>query len=200
MKYLLLFILVIISYHSSAQTISGSIIDERNKPLEYVTVNIRKDTVLIGTSVSDSSGKYHFNNLHLNQRYELSYTFIGFKKKDTSILLTNNIDLLTKLYFDAKVLKEVAIKGTKKVIERKIDRLVFNVENNVNTIGSDALDILDKTPMVRVNNNSISLIGKETVGIMVNDKIIHLSGDALSAYLKTINAESITKIEVITNR
>ncbi|MDR2206200.1 MAG: hypothetical protein LBE36_08620, partial [Flavobacteriaceae bacterium] len=42
-------------------------------------------------------------------------------------------------------IKEVEITANKKLIERKVDRLVFNVENSVSAAGGDAIDALKVT-------------------------------------------------------
>lgn len=97
-----------------------------------------------------------------------------------------------------KQIQEVEIVAKKKLIERKVDRLVFNVENSISATGGDALDALKITPGIRVQNNQVSMIGKSGMGVMVDDKLIQLSGDDLVNYLKTIPSDNIKNIEVIT--
>lgn len=98
-----------------------------------------------------------------------------------------------------KELQEVTITGKKKLIERKVDRTVFNVENSVAAQGGDAMDALKVTPGVKINGNDIKLTGKNSVKVMVNDKIVQLGGEELQNYLKSIPTANIQKIEVITN-
>jgi hypothetical protein len=97
-----------------------------------------------------------------------------------------------------KQIQEVEIQAKKKLVERKIDRLVFNVENSISAIGGDALDALKITPGLRVHNDKISMIGKSGMSVMVDDKLIQLSGEDLINYLKTISSDNIKSIEVIT--
>ena len=97
-----------------------------------------------------------------------------------------------------KQIQEVEIKAKKKLIERKVDRLVFNVENSISATGGDALDALKVTPGIRVQNDKISMIGKSGMAVMVDDKVIQLSGDDLINYLKTISSDNIKSVEVIT--
>lgn len=52
-------------------------------------------------------------------------------------------------------LKEVTIIYKKKVIERKIDRVVFNVENSSIALSGNAFDALKATPNIRVENDAI---------------------------------------------
>ena len=95
-------------------------------------------------------------------------------------------------------LKGVTIIAKKKLFERKIDRLVFNVENNISATGLDAYELLKFTPNLRVNNDVITIPGKNKLAIMINDRLVQLSNEELINYLKTISSNDIKKIEVIT--
>lgn len=88
----------------------------------------------------------------------------------------------------------------KKLIERKADRLIFNVEASVASQGMDATETLANVPMLKVDENmgSISITGKSTVSVMINGRMLNLSGNALLNYLKSIRSENISRIEVIT--
>jgi len=88
----------------------------------------------------------------------------------------------------------------KKLLERKADRLIFNVEASVASQGMDASETLANVPMLKVDENMglISITGKSTVSVMINGRMLNLSGSALLNYLKSIRSENISKIEVIT--
>ena len=95
-------------------------------------------------------------------------------------------------------LQEVVITSKKKLIERKVDRLIFNVENSISASGGDAIDALKITPRVKVKNDNISMIGKNNMSVMLDDKLILLTGDELINFLKSIPSDNIKSIEVIT--
>ncbi|MBS1571760.1 MAG: TonB-dependent receptor, partial [Bacteroidetes bacterium] len=98
-----------------------------------------------------------------------------------------------------KQIEEINIKAKKKLIERKVDRLIFNVENSISATGGDALDALKVTPGLKVQNDQISMIGKSGMSVMIDDRLLQLSGDELVNFLKTIKFDDIKSIEVITN-
>ncbi len=98
-----------------------------------------------------------------------------------------------------KEIEAVTITGKKKLIERKVDRLIFNVENSVAVQGGDAIDALKVTPGVRIQGDEIKLAGKSSVRVLVNDKIVQMNGEEVQNYLKSIPTANIQKIEVITN-
>ena len=90
-------------------------------------------------------------------------------------------------------LKGVTVTAKKKLFERKIDRLVFNVENNISATGLDAYELLKITPNLRVNNDVITIPGKNKLAIMINDRLVQLSNEELINYLKTISSNDIKK-------
>lgn len=99
-----------------------------------------------------------------------------------------------------QTLKDASVVVKKPVIEVKADKLVFNVENSINATGSNAFDLLRKSPGVAVDNNdNISLKGKSGVSIMIDGKLSQLNGDDLMAFLKSLNSSDIEAIEIIAN-
>ncbi|MFC6266929.1 outer membrane beta-barrel family protein [Frigoriflavimonas asaccharolytica] len=105
-------------------------------------------------------------------------------------------DTLTK----TKNIETVTIKGKKKTFERKVDRFVYNVQNSMISEGSSGIEVLASTPLLKIDEDKglLSIVGKSGVSVMVNDRMLHLSGSELMNYLKTIRSENILKIEVIT--
>ena len=77
--------------------------------------------------------------------------------------------------------------------------MVFNVENSIASQGMDGVEALRNTPLVKVDETSgISIVGKSNVSVMINDRIVQMSGSELLNYLKSVRSENIAKIEVIT--
>ncbi len=96
-------------------------------------------------------------------------------------------------------LKEVAVISKKPLIERKVDRVVFNVENSITAAGGDALEAVGKAPGVHVSNTGdISLAGKSTVSVMINDKMMQLDGAELTEMLRSMPSSDVARVEVIT--
>ncbi|HCA09106.1 outer membrane beta-barrel family protein [Chryseobacterium sp.] len=99
-----------------------------------------------------------------------------------------------------KHVEQINLLVKKKLLERKADRLIFNVEASIASQGMDATETLANVPMLKVDENmgSISITGKSSVNVMINGRMLNLSGNALLNYLKSIRSENISKIEVIT--
>jgi len=100
---------------------------------------------------------------------------------------------------DSIVLKEVAVQFKRKQIEYKNDRMIINVANSVSAIGGNAVNVIRAAPGLIVQNNSISMLGKGTARVMIDGRLIELTGQDLTNYLNAIPAGDIQKIEVISN-
>lgn len=96
-------------------------------------------------------------------------------------------------------LKETVVTSQKRLVEKKVDRIVFNADLAEGAKGGDALDLLKLAPRVKVDNDVVSIIGKSNLRVMVDDRMLEMSGDQLMNYLKTLRADDIEKIEIITN-
>lgn len=199
----LLFLSVLVSLQSLAQQyIRGTVTDNSRTVLPFTTVVVQSlpDSNIVFTALSDSSGSYR---LAVNQlpHYLVRAVAAGYEiqshEMDRAADSVVTIDFSLKPTSQTK-LKDVTINASKPLVERKIDRTVFNVENSASTIGADGLEALRKAPGVRVTNNVISIAGKSTVNVLLNDKLIQLSGEELASLLKSIPADNIARIEVIT--
>lgn len=98
---------------------------------------------------------------------------------------------------EEKQIEAVELIAQKKLIERKKDRLIFNVEQSVSATGGDVMDILRLTPSVKVENDNISLLGKGNVIVLIDDRPTQMSGSDLANYLRTLKSDEIKSIEVI---
>ena len=99
-----------------------------------------------------------------------------------------------------KQLGGVLVRGSRPLIEVQRDKLVLNVEGSIIAAGSTALDILSRAPGVRVDvNDAISLRGRSGVAIWIDGRPSQLSGQDLATVLRSMPANTIEKIEIITN-
>jgi hypothetical protein len=88
----------------------------------------------------------------------------------------------------------------KPLVEVKADKIVLNVEGNINAVGENALDLLRKSPGVTIDkDNTVSLGGKNGISVYVDGRPTYLSGNGLAEYLKTILSSSMESIEIISN-
>jgi iron complex outermembrane recepter protein len=204
-KLCILFVAIIGAVSLFAQgKISGRILDESGKPMEFVNVLLlkAKDSTLAKGAITDMDGKYDFENIKYDT-YLVSAQQVGFKKSiSTPLSITDNQLVFSdlKLKEDVKTLGAVTVTAQKPFIEHQIDKTVVNVENSIVVAGLTALEVLEKALGVIVDNEGrITLRGKDGVRIMVDGKPSQLSQDQLANMLRNTAANMIQKVEIIVN-
>ncbi|MFK7048534.1 hypothetical protein FLACOL_01945 [Flavobacterium columnare] len=198
LKINLLFVFVLMPFVIQAQfSVTGKVVGENNLPIPTVEVSLLTTTnTIVVSQLTDEQGNF---KLTANQgNYVLQVKQLATILIEKNINVTQNLNLGTLQPEDAKKLEEVTIVAKKKLIERKVDRLVFNVENSVRASSGDALEALKVTPSIRVQNDAISMVGKSAMRLMVDGKLMPITGEELINYLKTVRATDIKSIEVIT--
>lgn len=191
------------SFNAAAGHITGTVKDNKNKPVPYITVLLlqSKDSSLVKGDITNENGIYKFENV-ANGTYIISTSGIGFQKYYSGIITANGGDTEENISLLAsdKSLKEVKVTGKKPMIEVKADKTVFNVEQSINAAGSNALDLLRKSPGVRVDKDeNIEMRGKNNVLIYIDGKPTYLGAKDLAAMLKNMQSSDVESIELISN-
>ena len=97
----------------------------------------------------------------------------------------------------SKEIQEVTM--TKKVFQKKADRMVFDVANSPIAKGTTGFDLLKETPMVSSTDNAtLKILGKNASIIYINGRKSNMEPEAVIEMLKNMPSENISKIEVIT--
>ncbi len=168
-------------------------------PVSLADVIILKDDQIIEEISTDDKGSFTVDLAEGNYMFRIeeagvllhTQTILCGKNQDLGVIILPKTENIT--------LNETVVKSQKKLIEKKVDRLVFNADLAEGAKGGDALDLLKLAPRVKVDNDVVSIIGKSNLRVMVDDRLLEMSGDQLTNYLKTLRADDIEKIEVITN-
>lgn len=199
-RHLLSLLLIILFQNQvfSQIKISGQIKNEKNNPVEFIEIQLQnKDSIIFKSELTNAEGKFILETE--KGEYSLLVRQLGgiYHKQKISVNQDTYIGIIN-ITEKTQQLQEVVITSKKKLIDRKVDRLIFNVENSISASGGDAIDALKITPRVKVKNDNISMIGKNNMSVMVDDKLILLTGDELINFLKSIPSDNIKSIEVIT--
>lgn len=198
----ILALLILISTTVSAQVsnnakIKGKIVNTEGSPSQFTeTILTNRDSTIVKNTFTNESGNFEVEankGIYIFQ-IKQSNKIVYFR----NIELNTNVDLGVIAIHFSNELENVTIVSKKKVVERKVDRLIFNVENSISASGGDALDALSVTPGLRVQNDKLTVIGKSNLAVMIDDKIVNLTEEDLSNYLKSIPADAIKSIEVFT--
>ncbi len=190
-----------------AQTsVFSKVVDENSKGVDGATVSLlnAKDSSLVKVNISEKDGRITFENIK-DGNYMLNATEVGYKKMYSALFTVGKSGqqvTIADLHLEpaSKELAEVTVQEKKPFIERQLDRVVINVNNSIVSAGSSALDVLSRSPGVLVNqNDNISLKGKQGVIVMIDGKPTYLAATDLANLLRATPANSIDKIELITN-
>lgn len=105
-----------------------------------------------------------------------------------------------QLVEDNKALKELEVIGQGSQMRFDIDKKVFSIDQSIASAGGSASDVLQNIPSVDVDGEgNVSLRSNSSVEVWVNGKPSGLTVDNRAQVLQQMPAESIDKIEVMTN-
>lgn len=193
-----------------AQGVKGKVVltvlNEQHTPMEGATVELlrQKDSVLVKTAISDKIGVVEIDGI-TPSAYLVRTTAVGFnntyskafdiKKGETVTLPSIHLSVRTD-----KEIQEVTVSARKPFIQRLNDRLIVNVDNSVVNAVSSAIDVLERSPSVTINqNDNIILRGRQGVIIMIDGRVSPMTGADLANYLRGLLLSAIDRIEIITN-
>lgn len=182
--------------NSQELKLRGRVFNLRNEPIPFVTVTL-SDKITKIKCLSDEKGMFAINAQP--GVYNLSFSRLGKILYSKEITIKDNQDLGAIQLDDSFTLANATVSFKKPLIERKVDRLIFNVANSIISQGADAIDVLSVTPNINVRNDEISMPGKSNMLVTINNRQLMLSGRDLINYLKTLRSDDIKNIEIITN-
>ena len=191
----------------SSGKINGVVRSSGDKTLSAATVELlkAKDSSLVKVAITDNEGRFELENIK-EGNFLIVVSHVGYKKyfSDNYSVSPGAHNLTIKEIFleqaNAAELKEVKVTGRKPFIEKKIDRTVINVDASISNAGSNALEVLEKSPGVTVDKDgNISLKGKQGVLITMDGRPTYLNGEQLANYLRSLPATAIEQIELMPN-
>lgn len=203
----LIFCVVISSQSKPNTTISGKVFDKSTRePLEYATITIisKPSGKIITGTVANVKGVFSISNIPFDT-YQINIEFIGYDKTTLDNISINSEKrsayLGTILLSPSMTsLQSVTIVGDKPIVENRIDKIVYNVSNDITSQGGAAIDVLKKVPQVTVDiDGNVELQGNSNIRFLINGKPSSVFGNSLSDALASIPASQIKSVEAITN-
>ncbi len=183
--------------------IFGTIRDRSSSlPVDRATIELLRDSSgkSVTTKISDKSGYFKLENLDTG-RYILLISFAGYTPINRNIYLKDSADLGDiELLQTSKSLKEVVVTTRKTPMSATVDRKIYNVDQDILATTGSASDILRNVPSLEVDiEGEVSLRGSSDVTILINGRPSAMMGANRAEVLQQIPANSIERIEVITN-
>lgn len=200
-------------------SVSGLVIDSlTNKPLSFAALSFisLQDNQLITGGICNDEGRFIIEEVPVGG-YKLVVEYMGYVPKIVSQVkirpnkntndnyfqgpysaIKTEIDIgVFKMSKSIDQLDEIDLIEEKPFIIQGIDRKIFNIDQDITSSGSTALELMEKLPSVEVDiDGNISLRGSNQVRIYVDGKPSLLSSSDL---LETMPSSMIESIELITN-
>jgi hypothetical protein len=199
MKCFPLFIFLVFISTTAQNDLTGTVSNNKMELIAYSNVVLFKmpDSVFYKASYTDVEGQFKIPDCS-NGNYTLQISSVGYVPLSRKLTLNQTTDLGTIILNEnTEELDAILIRASKPTIDKRADRLVFNVENTVLSIGNTQ-NLLKKTPGVFEMEGTYMVQNSPAV-IYINNKRVYLTSDELSALLRGYSADNIKSVEVITN-
>lgn len=186
--------------------VTGVVIDSlTGAPIEFATLVLKaagsgKEAT---GGITDEKGHFKLQDVR-NGKYELHLSFIGYATRvvpGVELTLEKPDTDLGEIRLEPQnvTLSAVEVTEERALIENRIDKIVFNADQDVTSIGGDATDVLRKAPLLSVDfDGNVSLRGSENVQILINGRPSTLFAQNPGEALRSIPADQIKSVEVIT--
>ncbi len=202
-KPLLLFFAVLFGFSqgvlSQSYTLSGEIKDNTNTAIPFASVFLlaTTDSTLVKGTSADENGLFLLEEIS-EGLYFLKASYIGQTSENLALDISKDTKIGALIITqNAQALDEVVVTAARPVVERKVDRLVFNVENTVLS-QSSSWEILQQTPGVISMQDELQ-IRNQAATIYINDRKVQLSPEEVRNLLENYQGENIKSVEVIRN-
>lgn len=186
--------------------ISGVVVDSiSGEAVEFATLVLIKsaDGKQLDGGITEADGSFKIIEVD-NGTYNLNVSFLGYEDKLLKGLETTlekpDLDLGTVYLLPTGVnLEEITVTGEASLVENRIDKLVYNADKDATTTGGDAADVLRNVPLLSVDlDGNVSLRGSSNIQILINGRPSTMFASNPADALKTIPANQIKTVEVIT--
>jgi outer membrane receptor protein involved in Fe transport len=186
--------------------ITGVVVDSTDqKPVSFATITL---TLLgsqkpISGAVADEKGEFAITKIPTGE-YNVAVSFIGYNTMNKVVTISdkaNNVNMGKIVVRPAVTeLKEVTVEGKKDLIEEKVDRMIYNADQDATSKGGDATEVLRRVPMLSVDlDGNVSLRGNQNIRVLINNKPSTIMATSIADALRQIPADQIKTVEVITS-
>ena len=200
MKRVILFsVMCLVAMASTAQGISGRVIDEQSRPMPFANVVLlnRTDSVFIVGAVTKDDGTF---TIETENQDDGEHQSSGLLKVSSVGYITRYIDARQgnvgdiQMQPDTQMLGEVVVKGHVPQFQMGNEGLVTNVENTLLSQLGTASDVLKHVPGIIAKDDQYEVFGKGTPIIYINGRRMRNNRE-----LEQLKSTDIKNIELITN-
>lgn len=177
---------------STAQNISGRVIDEQAKPMPFANVVLvsRADSAFIAGTMTKDDGTFSISTD--KQDGLLKVTSVGYTTKYLDARTGNVGDI--QMQPDTKELGEVVVKGERPQYKMTAGGMTVDIQNSLLKDVGTADDVLSMLPQVQGGDGNFTVFAKGTPEIYINNKKVQNARE-----LKRLKSTDIKSVDVITS-
>ena len=190
-----LFFLFMAMTSFAQEQISGIVVGNNSKPIEFATILILSaDSTAIEGTVSDNNGKFKLTKDTNAKLLKVSY--IGYQNRIINLPLKKDT---IHLYINQEQLQEVLVTARKQLTKRITSGISYDMSQNKRAQSESLLQALRYVPTLDVAlNGNVTVKGNSSYRIYVNGHSYDMAQSNPQQVLQSIPAKSIKKVEVIT--
>lgn len=176
----------------SAQSITGTVIDTENQPIEFANIVLMEnDSVFVYGAASDTNGSFSLAMPQKTGNYTLLLRCIGFEEKSMSIRFQKSDINMGKISLTpaSHQLTEVVVEANR--IRKKAGGYLVNLKGEELAKGKQTLELLKFLPGITSEDGKLKVLGQ-------NISVIYLDGVQISGQkeLESIPAEILQSAEI----
>lgn len=172
----------------------GRVVDAQRQAVAFATVVLLKGTEQIAGTTTDGEGRFALKTTA--GEYTLSVQCLGYEPIRKAVRMGDASELGELVMNPSSTaIESVEVRG--QLIRREADRFVVNVAGSPAALGKDGIELLEHAPGVWVEQDKLSINGKSGSKVFIDDRELKMDPAQLTAYLRSLRAEEILKIEII---
>ncbi len=178
-------------------------VEGSNEDVAFATITLQDDSAhVIKKLASDGAGRFDVKVSHAG-KYRLILSAVGYAATEHDIEVEDGVtskDVGVIKMSEGVELKEVTVSAQKPLIKSDPDKLVYSIESDPDSKSNTLLEMIRKVPLLSVDaEDNVTLNGQSNYKVLVNGKSSSLMSNNFKEVIKSMPANSIKDIEVITN-
>ncbi len=198
-------LLCLSSFGMFAQNIvKGRVVDAvtgEGEPFTTYSIFVKGTDTPVRMTITAEDGSFS-DSVKDKGTYVIRFVSLGRKDVEREFKASGGeVDLgLVMMEDDAQQLASAGVTAQKPLVKMEVDKMIYKVEDDVDSKSMTMLDMLRKVPMVTVDaQDNITVNGSSSFKIYVDGKPNHMLSSNGSQILKVMPASAFKRVEVITN-
>lgn len=205
MKHILTIILIqLFVAQMGAQTkIQGKVEDSStSEAIAFADISLfeKAEDRFIKAYYSDEDGNFVLDLIENPSQVYLEIQALGYQAQRISLDEWNlNSPVIVKLEIDMNIeLAETVVTAKKNPISVKGDKVIYHLDQMGISAANNGLETMQQLPGISLDNDeNIKFRGSTGIQIMINGKKSMLQGDALREFIRSLKADDIKEVEII---